>query len=154
VKNKILTPLIFMVLAITASGANALPPPCSPEELLNSSEYAVEGIVVKIECGKPYDSQECRPDPKNSQEFKPELVSQCTATVKVKKNLKGKYGPGGNAPIPFLKVLQSCENGSHIIPGSPKADLKVNTDIRYYSTKLCRYWNLETLTPLSPELEK
>ena len=153
-KNKILTPLIFTVLAITASGANALPPPCSPEELLNSSEYAVEGTVVKIECGKPYDSKECRPDPKNSQEFKPELVSKCTATMKVNKNLKGKYGPGGYAPVPFLKVVQRCENGSHIIPGSPQADLKVNTNIMYYSSELCRYWNLLTLTPHSSEPEK
>ncbi|MFI5323556.1 MAG: hypothetical protein ACHQ6U_08515 [Thermodesulfobacteriota bacterium] len=153
-KNKILTPLIFTALVITACIANAVPPPCSPEELLNSSEFTVEGTVIKIVCWKPYDSEECRPSSTNSHDFKPVLVSKCTATAKVKKNLIGKYGPGDEAPIPFLKVAQSCENGSHIIPGSPKADLKENADVKYYSSELCGYRNLETLTPPSPEPEK
>jgi hypothetical protein len=154
VKNKILILLIFTVLAISAGRTNAVPPPCSSEELLNSSEYAVEGTVVKIECGKPYDSEECGPSSKNSDNSKLELISKCMATVKVEKNLKGKYGPGDDAPLPFLKVVRDCENGSHIIPGSPKADLAENTDIRYYSSELCRYSNLKILTPSAPEPEK
>lgn len=150
-KNKIIILLIFTVFAISAVSANAVPPPCSPEELLNSSDYAVEGTVIRIECGKPYDSGECRASSDNQDNFIPELVSKCTATVKVTKNIKGKYGPGGEAPVPYLKIVQDCKNGSHIIPGSPKADLAENTDIRYYSSELCRYWNLETPTPSAPE---
>ncbi len=151
VKYKIIILLIFVLFAIRAGRAGAVPPPCSPEELLNSSEYAVEGTVIRIECGKPYDSGECRASSDNQDNFIPELVSKCRAAVKVTKNIKGKYGTGDEAPVPFLKVVQDCKNGSHIIPGSPKADLTENTDIRYYSSELCRYWNLETLTPSAPE---
>ncbi|HVY54184.1 MAG TPA: hypothetical protein VHC46_00345 [Thermodesulfobacteriota bacterium] len=146
-KHKLIIPLIFTLTAMGAA-VRAVPPPCSEKELLESSDYAVEGTVVKIECGVPYDSGECRPREDNAAGYKPETVSKCTASVKVKTNIKGKYAPGDTAPVPFLKVVQSCENGSHIIPGSPKADLKENTEIRYYSSGLCRYSNLETLGPL------
>jgi len=154
VKNKLIIPLIFTLFAIGAVSVRAIPPPCSREDLLNSSDYAVEGTVVKIECGKPYDSEECRPSDEGAADFIPETVSKCNATVKVEKNIKGKYGPGDLAPVPFLKVVQECKNGSHIIPGSPKADLKENTDVRFYDSGLCRYSNLETLTPSAPEPEK
>ena len=153
-KNKIIILLIFAVLAITSGSVNAVPPPCSPQELLESSDYAFEGTVTKIECGKSYDSEECRPSPEDSAGFMPEMVSKCTATVNVKKNIKGKYAPDDPAPVPFLKVVRECKNGSHIIPGSPKAELKENTDVRYYNSELCRYRNLETLTPPAPEPEE
>lgn len=149
-KNKLIVPLIFALFAIGAASVQAVPPPCSEEQLLDSSDYAVEGTVIKIECGKPYDSGECRPANDNTAGFMPESVSNCTATVKVKTNIKGKYAPGDSAPVPFLKVVQACENGSHIIPGSPKADLKENTDIRYYNSGLCRYSNLEILESRTP----
>jgi hypothetical protein len=153
VKNKIIIPLIFTVFGITGASVHAVPPPCSQQELLNSSDYAIEGTVMKIECGKPYDSGECRPANEGSSDYMPEIVSKCAADVKVEKNIKGKYGPGDTAPVPFLKVVEECRNGSHIIPGSPKADLKENTDVRYYNSGLCRYSNLETLTPSAAEPE-
>jgi len=145
VKNKLIIPLSFTLFAIGAAGVRAIPPPCSEQELLESSDYAVEGTVVRIGCGKPFDSGECMPSNDNAAGFIPETVSKCIATVKVKTNIKGKYAPGDIAPVPFSKVVQACENGSHIIPGSPKADLRENTDIRYYNSGLCRYSNLETL---------
>jgi hypothetical protein len=74
------------------------------------------------------------------------------STVKVDKNIKGKYGPRPG-PGTVFKVIEDCKNGSHIIPGSPKADLKENTQVRYYDSGLCRYSNLETLTPSAPEPE-
>lgn len=144
-KNKLIVPLIFALFAIGAVNVRAVPPPCSGEQLLDSSDYAIEGTVVKIECGKPYDSGECRPEADNAAGFIPETVSKCTATVKVITSLKGKYAAGDLAPVPYLKVIEACVNGSHIIPGSPKADLRENTDIRYYNSGLCRYSNLETL---------
>lgn len=149
-KNKLIIPFILALFAIGAASVRAIPPPCSEQELLDSSDYAVEGTVVKIECGKPYDSGECRPSNDDAAGFIPETVSKCNATVKVKTSLKGKYAPGGLAPVPYLKVIQACENGSHIIPGSPKADLEENTDIRYYNSGLCRYSNLETLGSEAP----
>lgn len=152
-KNKLIIPLIFTLFAPGAASVYAIPPPCSREELLDSSKYAFEGVVVKIECAKPYDSEECRPADEGSPGFMPEMVSKCIATVKVEKNLKGEYGPGDQAPVPFLKVVGECKNGSHIIPGSPKADLVENTRVRYYDSGLCRYSNLETLTPSAPEPE-
>lgn len=152
-KNKLIIPLIFILITVGAVSVYAIPPPCSEDELLNSSDYAVQGTVIKIECGKPYDSEECRPADGDAAGFMPEMVSKCTATVKVAKNIKGKYGPGDPAPVPFLKVVQDCKNGSHIIPGSPKADLRENTEIRYYDSGLCRYSNLETLTPSAPAPE-
>jgi hypothetical protein len=153
VKNKIIIPLIFTVFAVTGAGVRAIPPPCTDQELLDSSDYAVQGTVIKIECGKPYDSGECRPNDDSSAGFMPETVSKCTASVKVEKNIKGKYGPGDTAPVPFLKVVEECRSGSHIIPGSPKADLKENTQIRYYNSGLCRYSNLETPANPAPVTE-
>lgn len=143
-KNKLIIPLIFTLFAIGAANVRAVPPPCSEEQLLDSSDYAVEGTVVNIECGKPFDSGECKPDADDAG-FIPETISKCIATVKVKTKIKGKYAPGETAPVPFSKIVQACKNGSHIIPGSPKADLRENTDIRYYNSGLCRYSNLETL---------
>jgi hypothetical protein len=154
VKNKLIIPLIFSFILIGAAGVRAIPPPCSEEELLKSSDYAVEGTVTSVECGQPYDSGECRPHDDRSAGFIPETVSKCTASIKVEKNIKGKYGPGDMAPVPFLKVVEECKNGSHVIPGSPTADLEGNTKIRYYNSGLCRYSNLETLTPSSPEPEE
>ncbi|MEW6145230.1 MAG: hypothetical protein AB1598_09455 [Thermodesulfobacteriota bacterium] len=153
-KNKIIIPLIFTVFALTGASVRAVPPPCSEEELLNGSDYAVEGTVLKIECGNPYDSGECRPADESSSGYTPETVSKCTAAVKVEKSIKGKYGTGDLAPVPFLKVVEECRNGSHIIPGGPKADLKENMYVRYYNSGLCRYSNLETLTPSAPEPEQ
>lgn len=142
-KNKITLSLILTVFSIALNHAYAVPPPCTPEELLKSSDYAVEGTVTKIECGEPYDSEECKPLDGAPGDFVPELVAKCTATVKVTKNIKGGYEAGSEAPVPFLKIAQKCENGSHIIPGSPAQDLTENENIKYYNSELCRYWNLE-----------
>ncbi len=150
-KHKITISLIFAIISISLHQAHALPPPCSPEELLGSSDYAVEGTVIKVECGEPYDSGECKPSREPSGEFIPEMVAECTATVKVTKNIKGSYEAGSEAPVPFLKIVQECKNGDHIIPGSPTKNLTENTNIRYYHSELCRYSNLEQLTPPAPE---
>lgn len=152
-KHKITISLIFAIISISLSQSHAVPPPCSPEELLQSSDYAIEGTVTKIECGEPYDSGECKPSGEASGGFSPELVAECTATVKVTKNLKGGYEAGSEAPVPFLKIARECENGVHIIPGSPTKNVIEKTNIRYYDSTLCRYWNLEQLTPQSPVTE-
>lgn len=144
-KNKLIISLILTVISITVNRAYAIPPPCSEEELLNSSDYAVEGTVTSVDCGEPYDSEECKPDDTAAGEFIPETVSKCTATVKVTRSIKGKYEAGEPAPVPFLKVVRECQNGSHIIPGSPTADLATGMNIRYYNSELCRYSNLEVL---------
>lgn len=149
-KHMITISLIFAVISISLSKSQAVPPPCSPEELLSSSDYAIEGTVIKVECGTPYDSGECKPSRESSGDFAPELVAECTATVKVTKNIKGGYEAGSEAPVPFLKRMQECKNGDHMIPGSPVKNVIENTDIRYYNSKLCRYWNLEQLTPPPP----
>jgi hypothetical protein len=70
--------------------------------------------------------------------------------VEVTKSLKGDYALGSEAPLPFLKVVSACENGSHIIPGSPKADLAVDSMVRYYNSETCRYSNLEALPSPTP----
>jgi len=130
-KNKLIISLILTVISIMVNRAYAIPAPCSEEELLNSSDYAVEGTVTSVDCGEPYDSKECRPDATASGEFVPETVSKCTATVKVTRSIKGNYEEGESAPVPFLKVVRECKNGSHIIPGSPTADLASGMSIRY-----------------------
>ncbi|MEQ9617640.1 MAG: hypothetical protein RIG61_00520 [Deltaproteobacteria bacterium] len=149
-KNKITLSLILTAFSIALNHAYAVPPPCTTEELLKSSDYAVEGTVMKIECGEPYDSEECKPLDESSGNFVPELVAKCMATVKVTKNIKGGYEAGSEAPVPFLKIAQDCENGSHIIPGSPTKDLAVNSNIEYYNSELCRYWNLKEPAPQTP----
>lgn len=149
-KNKITLSLILTVFSIGLNPAYAVPPPCTTEELIKSSDYAVEGTVTKIECGEPYDSEECKPLDGTPGDFVPELVAKCTATVKVTRSIKGGYEAGSDAPVPFLKVVQKCENGSHIIPGSPTNNLTENENIKYYNSELCRYWNLEQIAPPTP----
>jgi len=118
-KSKI-TLLIIIITFLLPNLSHALPAPCTPEELLESSDFAVEGTVTKIECEAPYESKQCTPNAEDADAFVPELQSKCTATVKVTKNLKGKYDIGDEALIPYTQLVQKCENGTHIIPGSPK----------------------------------
>ncbi len=153
-KNKLIISLIFTVISISLDQSYAIPPHCSREDLLKSSDYAVQGTVVNVECGEPYDSGECKPADTISGDFTPETISKCSAEVKVTKNIKGTFDESTLAPVPFLKVVQVCKNGSHIIPGSSTSDLTPGMNIRYYNSKLCRYSNLEILTQPTPGLEE
>ncbi len=149
-RNGIIIPLILLAVTAAPIISWAIPRPCSEEELVKSSDYAIQGTVTKIECGEARDSGECRPLDDEAG-FKPEMVAECTAIVSVAKNIKGDYDPGSEAPAPFLKVVTPCENGSHIIPGSPKADLAKGVTVRYYNSGTCRYSNLEVLPSPTPE---
>ena len=148
-RNGIIIPLILLAVTAAPVISSAIPRPCSEEELVESSDYAVQGTVTKVECGEAYDSGECRPLDGESG-FKPEMVAKCTATLSVTEGIKGDYAPGSEAAVPFLKVVSPCENGSHIIPGSPKADLGVNMRVKYYNSGTCRYSNLEVLPSPTP----
>ncbi|HML95118.1 MAG TPA: hypothetical protein PKC29_06780 [Thermodesulfobacteriota bacterium] len=148
-KTGIIIPLILLAVTAAPVISSAIPRPCSEGELLESSDYAVRGTVTKVECGEAHDSGECRPRGGEAG-FKPEMVAKCTAMVSVTKSIKGNYAPGSEAPVPFLKVVSKCENGSHIIPGSPKADLSVNMPVVYYNSDACRYSNLEILPSPTP----
>ena len=148
-KTRIIIPLILLAVTAAPGVSSAIPPPCSQDELIESSDYAVQGTVTKVECGEAYDSGECRPIDGESG-FKPETVAKCTATVSVTKSIKGDYASGSEAPVPFLKVVSPCENGSHIIPGGPKASLAESMRITYYNSEMCRYSNLEALPSPTP----
>lgn len=139
--NTLIISLFLTVAFIIPNLCYALPAPCTPQELLESSDFAVEGAVTKIECEAPYDSKECTPNPENKDSFVPELQSKCTATVEVTKNLKGKYNVGDEAPIAYTQLVQKCENGAHIIPGSPVKNFVPNSVIKYYNSEQCKYWN-------------
>lgn len=125
--------------------AHSLPPPCTQEELLNSSSFAVEGKVLKIECGQSMNSRQCSPSSEYKGNYKPELISKCNAVVKVTKNIKGSFNTGDLVVIPFIKLVQQCRGGTHILPGIPKKNFPPGGMIRYYSSGTCRYWNLENL---------
>lgn len=148
-RNGIIIPLILLAVTAAPIISWAIPRPCSEEELVESSDYAVQGTVTKVGCGEAHDSGECR-QLDDEAGFKPEMVAECTATVSVTRNIKGDYAPGSDAPVPFLKVVSPCENGSHIIPGSPKADLAESMTVRYYNSGTCRYSNLEVLPSPTP----
>ncbi len=139
-KNKLIISLVLLISTIIPGVCLALPAPCSQEQLLESSDFAIEGTVTKIECGEPYESKECTAKEGNS-DFVPELLAKCTATVKVTENIKGKYNKGDKATIPYLQLVQRCENGNHIIPGSPIKDFVPNSLIKYYNSEQCKYWN-------------
>ena len=138
--NKIIISLFLTIALILPNLVFALPAPCTPEELLESSDFAIEGTVTKVECDTPYNSNEC--SPKDGVEgFIPELVAKCTANVKVGENIKGEYKKGDEAVIPYLQLVQRCENGTHIIPGSPVKNFIPNSVIKYYNSQQCKYWN-------------
>lgn len=118
----------------------ALPAPCSQQELLQSSDFAVEGRVTKVQCDAPYESNECSATDE-AVDFIPELLAKCRATVKISKNIKGKHKKGDEAIIPYLQLVQKCENGTHIIPGSPVKNFVPNSVIKYYNSEQCKYWN-------------
>lgn len=139
-KNKIILPAILIAILLIPSLSLALPAPCTQEQLLESSDFAVEGMVTKIECGDPYESDQCKAK-EGVSNFVPELLANCTATVKVTKSIKGKYKKGDEAQIPYLQLVQSCENGEHMIPGSPVKNFVPNSVIKYYNSEQCKYWN-------------
>ena len=140
-KNTLILSFFLATAFVLPDISLALPAPCTQEELLQSSDYAIEGIVTKVECEAPYDSKQCTPSGENAGTFVPELVSKCTARVKVTKNIKGNYNKGGVALIPYTQLVQKCENGSHIIPGSPVKNFVPNSVIKYYHSEQCKYWN-------------
>jgi len=144
-KLKIAATLILLTLCLTLNTAYALPPPCTPEQLIDTSEYAVEGRVLKVVCGEPYDSNECKPESGEKGVFEAELFSNCAAKLKITKNLKGVHQAGEKVQIPFVRVARACKGGTHIIPGSPTSDLTPDTYIRYYESELCKYWNIEQI---------
>ena len=142
-KHKIKVTLIVLVLSLSLNTAGALPPPCSQDELLDTSEYAVEGAVTKVVCTKPYDSNECKTGEDAKAVFEPELFSNCAATLLVTKNLKGSHEAGEKVVIPYVRVARACQGGTHIIPGSPTNELSIGSEIKYYKSEKCRYWNIE-----------
>ncbi|MDI3473875.1 MAG: hypothetical protein PWR30_198 [Candidatus Woesearchaeota archaeon] len=136
---------ILGILFISIGFVYAIPEPCSEEKLLNTSDFAIEGYVVEVKCGEPYNSGKCIPWPGESTEFKPQLVSDCIATVEVTKNLKGEYDIGEKVNISFIKEVQDCENGIANIPGIPMNDFRLYSKIRYYHSTSCRFSNSEVL---------
>ncbi len=144
-KRKIKATLSLLVLSLSLNTAGALPPPCTQDELLDTSEYAVEGTVMKVVCSEPYDSNECKPGADEKVVFVPELFSNCAATILVSKNLKGSHEAGEKVVIPYVRVARACSGGTHIIPGSPTSELSIGTVIKYYKSEQCRYWNIEKI---------
>ena len=142
-KRKIVATLILLAISLSLNTARALPPPCSPEELLETSEYAVEGKVLKVVCGAPYDSNECKPASDGQDGFEPELFSNCAATLLISENLKGNHEAGQKVVIPYVTVARECKGGEHIIPGSPTYELTAGNEIKYYKSEQCKYWNIE-----------
>jgi len=139
--NNTLIISIFLAAAfILPNWCQALPAPCTQEQLLESSNFAIEGRVTKVECDAPYESQECSAND-DAKSFVPELVAKCTANVKVLTSIKGEYNKGDEAVIPYLQLVQKCENGTHIIPGSPVRSFVPNSVIKYYDSSECKYWN-------------
>ncbi len=112
--------LILCVFFTCVNPAQSLPPPCTQEELLNSSGFAVEGKVLKLECGSSMNSEQCRHPSENKANFTPELISKCNAVIRVTKNIKGSFNAGDLVVIPFTNLVQQCQNGTHILPGTPK----------------------------------
>jgi len=138
--NKLIISIFSAIIVMLPNLSLALPAPCTQEELLQSSDFAIEGTVTKIECGEPYDSEQCSPKD-GVQGFVPELVAKCSATVKVEENIKGEYNKGDEAVVLYLQLVQKCENGTHMIPGSPVKNFVPNSVIKYYHSKQCEYWN-------------
>ncbi len=152
-KRKIKAILILLVLSVSLNTAGALPPPCTPQELLDTSEYAVEGKVMKVVCKEPYDSNECKPVSDKDSGFEPELYSNCAATILVSENLKGNHEAGEKVVIPYVRVARACRGGTHILPGSPTNELSIGADIKYYKSERCRYWNIENIEEPVPTQE-
>jgi len=145
--NRLIISLFSAIAFIVPNLCFALPAPCTQEELLQSSDFAIVGTVTKVECGAPYESKECTAKDGNSS-FVPEMIANCTATVKVSENIKGKYNKGDEAPVPYVQLVQRCENGTHMIPGSPVKNFIPNSVIKYYNSEQCKYWNyIQISTP-------
>ena len=133
-RNKLIIPAILVATLLIPSISLALPAPCTQQELEESSDFAVEGTVTKIECGESYESNQCKAKD-GSNDFVPELLAKCTATVVVTESIKGQYKKGDEAIIPYLQLVQSCENGEQMLPGSPVKNFVPNSVIKYYNSE-------------------
>lgn len=139
-KNLLILPAILIAILLAPSIGMALPAPCTQDELLESSDFAIEGTVTKIECGEPYESNQCKAK-EGASNFVPELLAKCTATVRVTESIKGQFNKGDEAIIPYLQLVQSCEGGEQMLPGSPVKNFVPNSLIKYYNSEQCKFWN-------------
>jgi 7,8-dihydropterin-6-yl-methyl-4-(beta-D-ribofuranosyl)aminobenzene 5'-phosphate synthase len=139
-RRTIATLLAAAALALGPVPLPAVPPPCTEEELLATSTLAIDGYVLGVTCGDPYDSEECL-DP-GGVDYEPELVADCTAVVEVVRVFVGDAVPGDRIDVPFLKLVVPCEGGIPLEPGLPKADIRENSRIRWFDSPSCAWSNL------------
>ncbi|MBN1386103.1 hypothetical protein JW968_03965 [Candidatus Woesearchaeota archaeon] len=121
----ILTALIFLV---SISMVYAMQPPCSDSQLLDSSTFAIEGMINDKICGKPYkggiEQEDCY-----------EMIKDCTFKIEVTNSLKGDYEAGdivGYNTQLFHSIEGEEENCAGGGPRRFGNDLKVGQSIRYY----------------------
>jgi hypothetical protein len=60
-KNKLFITFVIEPILFSTSLAYTVPPSCSEKELLETSDCAIEGYVINMECGEAHDSEECSP---------------------------------------------------------------------------------------------
>lgn len=103
-------------------------PPCSKEQLLKSSSYVIEGVVVEKSCGEPYlggfKGSGCQ-----------DLVEDCLFLIKVTKSIKSDY-EGGDVIEYKTQLFFGIEGDQdHCASAGPRIfgyDLRIGEKIEYY----------------------
>jgi 7,8-dihydropterin-6-yl-methyl-4-(beta-D-ribofuranosyl)aminobenzene 5'-phosphate synthase len=145
-RRTIATLLAAAGLALGSVQLLAAPPPCTEEELLATSALAIDGYVLGVTCGDPYDSGDCVDDPEGLDAgrggFEPEMVADCTAVVEVVRALAGEAATGDHVDVPFLALVAPCEGGIPLVPGRPRSEIRESSRIRWYDSPSCAWSNL------------
>ncbi len=136
--------LVFSLFSLI----NAAIPPCSQQEFIDSSDYVVEGYVVNLSCGEPFNYGICEPF-SGQIDFKYGRIAHCEAEIEVTKNLKGNYNIGDKVTISFSERVDYCNGSDGMQPGyvGPvdhsviDLDLQMGSYLRYYDSEACTQRN-------------
>ena len=143
--------LLALALILSLQMVFAVPVPCTEQELMDSSTFVIEGIVVDNECGEAYDANQCIPLPENmllpGETFSPMLFADCIVTIRVTESLKGDYRAGDEVQIPYFNQVTDGSGCDPIIPGPPRNNFEnaINDKFRYYESYSCRFESFELI---------
>ena len=150
-KIVIISLLITFLVSPLLAFAVVMPHYCAEEELVASSDFAIEGYVVSIEhisylpgdCVKGVEGwilaePISRPIPGEDWEVfsEPTVYAKKLATIKVTKNIKGNFNTGDKTRINF-SVFRGCEKGYYYGEGLKTRDFPLYAKIRYYHNTGC-----------------
>jgi len=118
----------LLLVLVSLSFVFAMTPPCTEKELINSSDFAIKGIVLSEDCGGPYVSYE--------RDGCEERNRKCEYKIGVLESLKGEYSVGNiieyESDAFYDYSSEGCKDKLARTGDSGFKELEVGSYIEYY----------------------